>query len=154
MNGKRRILSLFALIWITFLYLSEVLSQPASQEEPIVKLGEITFRVREIGSSPSTMNILELYIEVLNKSRATTVPSNSIKVLVTPKEILYAGEKPAEEFTPASQEVILSIPLPPLTGRVLIFGLTLPREKVQSITFDIQMNPPEGDKKMVKWEGS
>jgi hypothetical protein len=138
---------LLVLILSTFMGPGKNLSQPLSREDPMIKLGEVTFKVREIESTPSAIKVLEFYVEVLNKSRRTTAPPNSIKVVVSQKEVVYAGPKPAEEFAPAPQETVLSIPLPPLTGRVLIFGVPLPREKVESITFDIHLTPPEGEKK-------
>jgi len=151
---KTTVAFLFFLTLLFFIGQGKTLSQPISKEGPLIKLGEITFRVREIESSPSALKILEIYIEVLNRSRTATAPANSIKVVVSQKEIVYAGPKPAEGFTPVPQEVALSIPLPPLTGRVIIFGLPLPKEKVESITFEIHLNPPDGEKKGVKWEGS
>lgn len=135
------------LILLAFMGPGRSLPQPLSREEPIVKLGEVTFKVREIESTPFNIKILEFYVEVLNKSRRTTAPPNSIKVVVSQKEVVYAGPKPMEEFAPAPQEAVLSITLPPVTGRVLIFGFSLPREKVESITFEIHLNPPGGDKK-------
>lgn len=142
---------LFFLLLLSFAGIGKSTSQPLSKEEPIIKLGEVTFKVREIESTPSALKILEFYIEVLNRSRMATAPPNSIKVVVSQKEVVYAGPKPAEEFAPAPQEAVLSILLPPLTGRVLIFGVPLPKEKVESITFDIHLNPPDGDKKTITW---
>ena len=129
------------------------LSEPAPGEGPDIKLGEITFRVREIQSSPSPLKILEIYVEVLNKSRRKAAPPNSIKVTLSQKEVAFADQKPGEEFSPSPQEVSLADPIPPLTGRVLIFGFPIPREKVESITFDIQLNPPDGEKKTFKLGG-
>ncbi len=149
--GKKNVFFLLVLIHLTFVGPGESLSQPLSKEEPIIKLGEITFKVREIESIPSSLKILEFYIEVLNQSRRTLAPPDSIKVVVSQKEVIYAGPKPAEEFSPAPQEAVLSMPLPPMTGRVLIFGFPIPREKVESITFDIHLNPPSGDKKTITW---
>ncbi len=142
---------LFFLLLLSFVGIGKSTSQPLSEEEPVIRLGEITFKVREIESTPSNIKILEFYVEVLNKSRRTTAPSNSIKVVVSQKEVVYAGPKPMEEFAPAPQEAVLSIPLPPVTGRVLIFGVPLPKEKVESITFEIHLNPPGGDKKTISW---
>ena len=139
------------LILLAFMGPGRSLPQPLSREEPIVKLGEVTFKVREIEATPSNIKILEFYIEVLNRSRLAAAPPDSIKIVVSQKEVVYAGLKPAEEFAPAPQEAILSIPLPPLTGRVLIFGVPLPKEKVESITFDVHLNPPDGDKKTITW---
>jgi hypothetical protein len=130
------------------------LSQPVSGEKPIINLGEITFKIRKIESTPSPLIILECYIEVLNKSRRAAAPPNSIKVVLSQKEVAFLDPKPAEEFSPPPQDVLLSEPLPPLTGRVLIFGFHIPREKVEFITFEIQLNPPDGEKKTLKWEGS
>jgi len=139
------------LILLAFMGPGRSLPQPLSREESIVKLGEVTFKVREIESTPFNIKILEFYVEVLNKSRRITTPPNSIKVVVSQKEVVYTGPKPAEEFAPAPQEAVLSIPLPPLTGRVLIFGVPLPKEKVESITFDIHLNPPDGEKKTITY---
>lgn len=140
------------LICVTVLGLSEAHPQPASKERPFMKLGEITFRVREVDSSPPPFKMLEISIEVLNRSRTETSPANSVKVVISQKEIVYSGPKPLEEFTPAPQEVTLSMPLPPLTGRILIFGFPLPNEKTESISFEIHLNPPDGEKKTFKWE--
>jgi len=148
---KKIFFFLLVLILFAFIGPKKSLSQPLSREEPIIKLGEVTFKVREIESTPSAIKILEFYIEVLNRSRMATAPPNSIKVVMSQKEVVYAGPKPAEEFAPAPQEAVLPIPLPPLTGRVLIFGVPLPKEKVESITFDIHLNPPDGDKKTITW---
>jgi hypothetical protein len=151
--GKKIASFLFFLLLLSFSFagIGKSTSQPLTKEEPIIKLGEVTFKVREIESIPSALKILEFYIEVLNRSRLATAPPNSIKIIVSQKEVVYAGPKPAEEFAPAPQEAVLSIPLPPLTGRVPIFGVPLPKEKVESITFDIHLNPPEGDKKTITW---
>jgi len=148
---KKIFFFLLVLILFAFIGPEKSLSQPLSREEPIIKLGEITFRVREIESTPSAIKILEFHIEVLNRSRLATAPPNSIKIVVSQKEVIYTGPKPAEEFAPAPQEAVLSIPLPPLAGRVFIFGVPLPKEKVESITFDIHLNPPDGDKKTITW---
>ena len=150
LKDEKKIASFFLLL-LSFVGIGKSTSQPLSREEPIIKLGEVTFKVREIESTPSAIKILEFYIEVLNRSRMATAPPNSIKVVVSQKEVVYAGLKPAEEFAPAAQEAVLSIPLPPLTGRVLIFGVPLRKEKVESITFDIHLNPPDGDKKTITW---
>lgn len=152
---RNKIYFLFLVVFfLAFMGLEKSLSQPVSSEEPIIKLGEITFKVRKIESIPSPLIILEFYIEVLNKSRRAAAPPNSIKVVLSQKEVVFVDSKPAEEFSPSPQEASLSVPLPPMTGRVLIFGFPIPREKVESITFEIQMNPPDGEKKSVKWEGS
>ena len=98
--------------------------------------------------------MLEVHIEILNKSRRITAPPDSIKVVVVPKEIKYPEGASATEFSPTQEETMLTVPLPPNTGRILIFGFALPEKKPESITFEIQVNPPDGEKKTVKWEGS
>jgi len=148
-----KIFFLSALILLILIHPNESLSQSASRDETSLKLGEITFRVREIQTAPSPLKVLEIYIEVLNRSKSMTFPPNSIRVAMAQKEVVFLNEKSQEEFSPPPQEVFLSPSLPPLTGRVLIFGFTIPREKVESITFEIQLNPPEGEKRTVKWEG-
>jgi hypothetical protein len=35
----------------------------------------------------------------------------------------------------------------------LIIGLELPEKRPESITFEIQVNPPDGERKTAKWEG-
>jgi hypothetical protein len=35
---------------------------------------------------------------------------------------------------------------------VLVIGFLIPEEKLGSITFEVQINPPEGEKKTVTWE--
>ncbi|MBM4324371.1 MAG: hypothetical protein FJ115_12490 [Deltaproteobacteria bacterium] len=145
-------LLLLGFILMTFMGPRGGQSQPAPEELPDIKLREITFRVREIQSSPSPLKILEIYVEVLNKSRRMAAPPNSVKAVLSQKEVVFEDPKPADEFTLTPQEANLSVPLPPLTGRVLVFGITLPKEKIESITFEIQVNPPDGDRKTVKWE--
>lgn len=133
-----------------------VLSQPHAMEEkgPDIRLGEITFGVREFQSTPSPLKMLEIHIEVLNRSRSSTAPANSIKVVVVPKEVKYPGGASVPGFNPTQEETTLTVPLLPNMGRILIIGFSLAETKPESITFEIQMNPPEGEKKIVKWEGS
>jgi hypothetical protein len=143
------------LFFSLFLVLGEVYSQPNSKEEkgPEIKLGAVTFLVREFGSTPSSLKILEIQIEIFNNSRRIPAPPNSINVMVVPKEIKYPESASGSEFSPPREEAALNVPLPPNTGRVLIVGLQLPEKKPESITFEIQVNPPDGEKKTVKWEG-
>jgi len=124
------------------------LSQPTSEEGkgPEIKLGEVTVKIREFQSTPP-LKLLEIQIEVLNQSQQSVAPSGSIKVVVTPKEIKPASESP---LTP--EESILNFPLPPKTGRVMIIGYPFPEKAPESITFEVQINPPEGEKKTVIWE--
>jgi hypothetical protein len=133
-----------------------ILSQSATEEEetPKIRLGEITFLVREFQTTSSQIRMLEIQIEVFNRSRTSPVPPNSIKVVVTPKETKFPEGTAGTEFPPTPQEVTLDLPLPPSTGRVLIIGFSLLETKPESITFEVQVNPPDGEKKTVTWEGS
>ncbi len=129
------------------------LLQPEAAEEkgPDIRLGEITFQVRELQSTPSPLRMLEVHIEVLNRSRTSTVSANSIKVVVTPKEIKYSGGATMPGYNPSEAETALAAPLPPRSTRILIIGFSLPEKIPESMTFEIQMNPPEGEKKTVTW---
>jgi hypothetical protein len=133
-----------------------VFSQPKVVEEkgPEIRLGEITSGVREFQSTPSPLIMLEVHIEILNRSRSSTVPPNSIKVVAVPKETKYPGGASIPGFNPTQEETTLAVPLLPKTGRILIIGFSLPETKPESITFEVQVNPPDGEKKIVKWEGS
>ncbi len=57
-------------------------------------------------------------------------------------------------YNPSEAETALAAPLPPRTTRILIIGFSLPEKIPESMTFEIQMNPPEGEKKMAKWEST
>jgi hypothetical protein len=151
--SKRSILFVFILIFLFFPGL-EVLSQPASPAEkaPEISLGEVIVKIREFDSAPSPIKILELQIEVLNRSQQSVVPPNSIKVVVTPKEVRFPPTKPASELTLTSEEATLNLPLSPKAGRVMIIGYPFQTENPESITFEVQINPPEGEKKTVTWQ--
>jgi len=152
----KNIIYLSVLIFLLSLATGIILSQLRAEEEkePKIRLGEITFSLREFQSAPSPLRILEIHIEVFNRSRTSTAPPNSIKVVVTQKEAKFPEGTPVTEFASSPQEVTLDLPLPPSTGRILIIGFSLPETKPESITFEIQVNPPDGEKKTVKWEGS
>ena len=145
---------LFILIFLFFLGMREGLSQPASKTEkgPEIRLGEVTVKIREFESAPSPFKILELQIEILNQSQQSAAPPNSIKVVVTPKEVKFSSTKSTSEFTLPPEESTLNLPLPPRTGRVMIMGYPFHTESPESITFEVQINPPEGEKKTVTWE--
>lgn len=147
-NHKKIIFYPAILISLFFLSVGVGLSQPTSEEEkgPEIKLGEVTAKMREFQSTPP-LKLLEIQIEVLNKSRQSAAPPDSIKVVVTPKEI-----QPASKFPLTPEESVLNFPLPPKTGRVVIIGYPFPEETPQSITFEVQINPPEGETKMAIWE--
>jgi hypothetical protein len=153
---RKIIIYLSVLIFLLFLAMGIILSQPRAEEEkvPEIRLGEITFSVREFQSTPSQLRMLEIHIEVFNRSRSSTAPPNSIKVVVTQKEAKFPEGTRVTEFASGPQEVTLDLPLPPSMGRILMIGFSLPETKPESITFEIQINPPDGEKKTVKWEGS
>jgi hypothetical protein len=145
---------LYLLIFVFFLGMEDGLSQPVFQEEkePQIKLRNVTFQIREIESTPSHLKILEAYIEILNRSQQLVAPPNSIKVVLVPIETKYKDSKAMSELALFPGEATLDSPLPPRTGRVLVIGFLIPEEKLGSITFEVQINPPEGEKKTVTWE--
>jgi hypothetical protein len=134
--------------------MKEGLSQSLFQEqqEPRIGIRNVTFRIREIESTPFPLKMLELHIEILNRSQRLLAPPNSIKVAVVPKEIKYKDTNVVAEMAFFPEEVTLNAALPPRTGRVMIVGFSMPEEKLESITFEVQINPPEGEKKTVTWE--
>ena len=153
---KKIALYLFVVVFSSFLVTENVFPQPKPKEErgPEIRLGEIRFQTREAGSPPSQPRMLEIQIEILNRSTRSTAPPNAIKVVVIPKEVKFSEGTPVTEFALNPEEVTLNLPLPPSTGRVLIIGYSLLETKPESITFEVQINPPDGEKKTVKWEGS
>jgi len=144
------------LIFLLSLATGVVFSQPKAivEKGPEIKLGEVIFFVREFESTTSPLKILEVHVEIFNRSQRSVAPPNSINVVVVPKEIKYPEEVFVAEFNPTQEETTLTVPLPPNSGRLLIFGFSLPEKKPESVTFEIQINPPAGEKKTVKWEGS
>jgi hypothetical protein len=96
--------------------------------------------------------MLEVQIEILNKSRKVIAPSNSIRVVVVPKEIKFPEGTSGVEFKLSQEEVAVPVSLSPNTGRMVILGFSLPEKKPESITFEIQINPPGGETTVVKWE--
>jgi hypothetical protein len=153
---KKITLYLSVVVFSFFLVTEEVCPQPKAVVEkgPDIRLGEVTFLVRDFESTTPPLKMLEIHVEILNKSRRIAAPPNSIRAVVVPKEIKYPEGASATEFNLTQEETTLTIPLPPNTGRILIFGSQLPEKKPESITFEIQINPPDGEKKTVKWEGS
>jgi hypothetical protein len=146
-NHKKIIFYPVILISLFFLSLGAGLSQPPEGEKsPEIKLGEVIVKIRELRSTPP-LKLLEIQIEVLNQSKQSAAPPDSIKVVVTPKEIQPSGGSlfPKEES-------VLSAALPPKTGRVVIIGYPFPEGPPQSITLEVQINPPEGETKVVIWE--
>jgi len=150
---KKIIFYFFILTLFFLLGTKDVFSQPKVERGPEIRLGEIHFQMREIGSPPSQLRMLEIQTEVLNRSTRSTAPPNSIKVSVTPKEVKFSEGTPITDFALNPEEATLNLPLPPSTGRVLIIGYSLLETKPESITFEVQINPPDGEKKTVKWGG-
>jgi hypothetical protein len=152
----KKIVIYLSLLILSILGTEAGFCQPTAQEEkgPNIKFGKIDFSVRQFQSGPSSLRMLEIHIEVFNRSRQTTAPPNSIKLIMVHKETKYPEGSPAAGFDLAQEETTLAVPLPPNNGRILIFGFSLPEKIPESITFEFQINPPEGEKKTVKWEGS
>ncbi len=145
------------LLILTLLFLAgagEGLSQPASNVEkvPEIRLGEVAVRIREFESVSSPFKILELQIEILNQSQQSVAPANSIKVVVIPKEIRFSSEESTNELSLTPEESTLNLPLSPKASRVMVVGYPFQKEVPGSITFEVQINPPEGEKKTVTWK--
>ena len=143
--------------FLPFLFLLQVtgtvFSQPKDVEEKAaIKLGKITFQTREFESAVPPLKMLEVQVEILNESRKIAVPANSIRVVVVPKEIKFPEGMSGGEFNPAQEEITVPAPLPPNTGRMVVFGFSLPEKKPESVTLEVQINPPDGEKSVVKWE--
>ena len=117
-------------------------------------LEEINFRVRRIESSPSPLNLIEIYVAVFNRSRKVSVPPNSINLAIVPKEITFVEMPPEHGGRLEPHITPMNVALPPRTGRILVTGFSLPQEELESVTFEIQINPPEGEKKTVTWKGN
>ncbi len=131
-----------------------VLSQPKDGEEKAdIKFGKITFQIRDFESATPPLKMLEVQIEILNKSRKVIAPANSIRVVMIPKEIKFSEGTSGVEFKPSQEEITVPAPISPNTGRMVMFGFSLPEKKLESITFEIQINPPGGENSLVKWEG-
>jgi hypothetical protein len=154
-SSKKVVVYLLSLILFFLFGVQNGSSQPGTKEEgpPRVKLENVTFRVREIESTPSPLRVLEVHVEILNRSQRLIAPPNSIRAVVIPKEVKPSGEKSSDEFAPPPGEVTLNLPLPPRTKQTLIIGFSLPKQELESITFEVQLNPPEGETKVVTWEG-
>ena len=147
--------SLFFLLLLSLPETAKVFSQPAQQQEtlPQVRLEDINFRVRDIGSTPSPLMLLEVQVSVFNPSQKVAVPPNSIKLAIVPKEVTFLAPPPQDGLDLQPEITTLNFPLAPRTGRVLITAFSLPKEGVESITFEIQINPPQGEKKTATWRG-
>jgi len=156
-KSPRKIIFYFALlILFSLLGMKEGFSQSPLQEEkgPRIGIKNVTFQIREIESTTSPLRMLELHIEILNRSQRFLAPPNSVKVAVVPRETKYKDTNAVSEMAFFPEELTLNAPLPPQTGCVMLIGFSLPDEKLDSITFEVQINPPEGEKKMVTWGGN
>jgi hypothetical protein len=131
-----------------------VFSQPKAvvEEKADIRFGKITFQTREFESATPPLKMLEIQVEILNKNRRLVAPSNSIRVVVVPKEIKFPEGTSVAEFNLTQEEITVPFPLSPNTGRIVIFGFSLPEKKPESITFEVQINPPDGENSVVKWE--
>ncbi|OGP56302.1 MAG: hypothetical protein A2162_05625 [Deltaproteobacteria bacterium RBG_13_52_11b] len=149
-------ISFFSLFFLVLIFLPgtvQVFSQPVQQEETVaqVRLEDVNFRVREIGTPPSSLTLLEVHVSVFNPSKKVTVPPNSIKLAIVPKEVTFLDTPPKDQPDLQPEITTLNFHLAPMTGRILITAFSLPMEAVESITFDIQVNPPEGEKRTATW---
>lgn len=140
------------LLWVG---LKNAFAQPVSSDQKgsPIQMGEVTFRLREIDSKPESLTFLELHVPVLNRSRKEVIPANTITVIATVGEVVALEGKALSRDDFGTVEGTLNAPLPPGTGRIVVLGLPLPREKVASITFEIQIDPPHGDSRKVTWPG-
>jgi hypothetical protein len=136
-------LFLFSIAFAAPVALSQV---PGTGERALpVWIGTIVFQVREYEATPSPIQVLEVQIEIFNRSQKVTVPPNTVKVVAAPKEIKFPPSGPPNPFAPPPEEVMLTYPLPPMAVRVMIVGFPIPKEKPESISFEVQINPPEGE---------
>jgi hypothetical protein len=147
--SKKNNIHLSILIFLFTLGIGIGLSQVSKGEDTSpIRLENVTFQLREIESTPSPLKILEVHVEILNPSQKSVAPPNSIKAVVTPKEIKSSE---TNLTLPGPEEITLDNSLPPRTRQILIFGFSLPNESLESITFEVQINPPDGEQKVVTW---
>ncbi len=143
--------SLLALL--LFQVMSVAFSQPKTIEEKAdIKFGKITFQIREFESATPPLKMLELQVEIINGSRTIPAPPNSIRVVVVPTEIKFPEGTSSSEFKLTQEEMTIPSSLPPGTGRMVIFGFSLPEKMPESIAFEVQINPPDGEKRVARWE--
>jgi hypothetical protein len=148
--------SFFSFLCWMFLFTlgtTHVFSQPAQQEDTVleVRLETISFRVREIPSGPSPLTLLEVHVSVFNPNQKVTVPANSIKLAIVPGEITFVSAPPKDQPNLQPEITTLNFALAPRTGRLHITAFSLPMQSVESVTFDIQINPPQGEKQTATW---
>jgi hypothetical protein len=152
MGGSPRLIVL-ALFFLSLLHLGgqDVYCQTSGSvgKNLPVRIGAIDFRIKEFEATPSSIRMLEVQIEVVNESEKVTIPPNAVKIVATPKEIESSSPGSKGDFAPPPGEMTLTLSLPPRGIRIGIIGFSLPQEKLQAISFEIQINPPEGEKKTV-----
>jgi hypothetical protein len=151
-NLKKTIAGLSIMTLMVIMGAEEGLPQPSPKEE-IARgtLGNITFYIREIEAKPSPLTILEVQVEIVNRSPRSTVLPNSVKAVVAPKEIEFSSEQ-KDGFSLSTEEGTLTAPISPGGSRLLIIGFQIPPERLESIIFEVQINPPDGEKKVVAWK--
>jgi hypothetical protein len=148
--------SFFSFFFLVLLFVPEagyVFSQPVHQEEIAlqVRLENIDFRVREIPSSPAPVTLFEVHVSVFNPNPKATVPANSITLEIVPREITFLSPLPKDQPHLQTEITTLNFALAPRTGRLHITAFSLPMQALESLTFDIQINPPKGEKKTATW---
>ena len=146
-------LVLLSLAAACFLGTGEGFSQSLTPQgsEPVIRIGKVTFQTREIQAAPSSIKMLEIQIEIHNDSQKTALPANSVRVVVTPKDVTYSSAKPSNPFPTAAGEFTIPMDIPPQTGRSVIIGFSLTGDTPESITFEIQASPPSGPTKNETW---
>jgi hypothetical protein len=155
-NPNTLLASFFSFLCWMFLFTlgtTHVFSQPAQQEDTVleVRLETISFRVREIPSGPSPLTLLEVHVSVFNPNQKMTFPANSIKLAIVPKGITFVSAPPKDQPNLQPEITTLNFALAPRTGRLHITAFSLPMQSVESVTFDIQINPPQGEKQTATW---
>jgi hypothetical protein len=148
--GPRSSLWHLPFLIILFFPLGQVFCQPAQREAATdrMRIDDVNFRFREVES----VRLLEVHVKVFNPSQKVTIPANSIRLALIAREVSYSGTLPQEGLDLPPETTPLHHALPPKTGCILITAFSLPNEKVESITFEIQINPAEGEKKTVTWK--
>jgi hypothetical protein len=150
MRGYLKITGLFLIfLWSIDFQGQEGFSQtsaPLGQDLP-VKMGGIDFQIKEFAATPSPIPMLEIQIEIINPSLKGTIPPNTVKVIAIPKEVRFSSSGPASRFNPPPEEATLTLPIPPGAVRIVMMGFSLPPEKLESISFEVQINPPDGETK-------
>ena len=150
MKGCAKIVGLFLILFCSIDFQGrEGFSQTAVQSgpDPVVKMGEIAFKVKEYPAAPSPLKMLEIQIEIINPSPKTTVPPNTVKVAVVLREALFPSSGTRNTFNPPPEEATLTMPMPPGAVRFVIIGFSLSQVKPESVSFEVQINPPDGEKK-------